>query len=181
MAQVQTVRRGVYRHSRVARTFFLCTVCLRTSAHFSCVSHKQVHEKGVSRMSVFVLYVAFHFIMFHPSLMFLHTHFDITFLSTILPCFPVLKAQDMRNSAFASRSLAIWPSQMQKQKLCLVGSDRDTKLKSNAEIDKEEAYELPDGIIIIVGAERFHCVEVLFQPSFTDSETDSTTLLSRTS
>ena len=52
-------------------------------------------------------------------------------------------------------------------KLCHIGLNYDTKLKSNAEMDKEEAYELPDGNIISVGAERFRCVEVLFQPSFT--------------
>ena len=33
----------------------------------------------------------------------------------ILPYFPVLKAQDTRNSAPASRSLATWPNQMQTQ------------------------------------------------------------------
>ena len=53
--------------------------------------------------------------MFHPSLLFLHGHFETTFQSTILPYFPVLKAQDVRNSAHASRSLATWPSQMQTQ------------------------------------------------------------------
>ena len=55
--------------------------------------------------------------MFHLSLLFLDGHFetnpDITFLSISLPNFPVLQAQDMRNSAHASRSLATWPSQMQ--------------------------------------------------------------------
>ena len=55
--------------------------------------------------------------MFHLSLLFPHGHFetnpDITFLSTFLPYLPVLKAQDMRHSAHASRSLATWPDQMQ--------------------------------------------------------------------
>ena len=46
----------------------------------------------------------------------------------------------------------------------------DTELKSNAEIDKEKTYKLPDGNIITVGAERFYCGEVLFQPSFTVKE-----------
>ena len=30
--------------------------------------------------------------------------------------------------------------------------------------------DFPDGNIIIVGAERFHCAEVLFQPIFTDKK-----------
>ena len=54
-----------------------------------------------------------------------------------------------------------------KEKLCFVGADYDTELKSTAEIDKEKTYVFPDGNIIIVGAERFHCAEVLFQPRFT--------------
>ena len=37
----------------------------------------------------------------------------------------------------------------------------DTELKST---DKERTCELPDGNIITVDAERFHCVEILFQP-----------------
>ena len=51
-----------------------------------------------------------------------------------------------------------------KENPCYVGADYDTELKSTAEIDKEETNEIPDGNIIIVGAERFRCVEVLFQP-----------------
>ena len=34
----------------------------------------------------------------------------------------------------------------------------------------EKTCELPDGNIITVGAERFHCAEWLFQPSFTGKE-----------
>jgi len=42
--------------------------------------------------------------------------------------------------------------------------------------------ELPDGNISTVGAERFRCVEVLFQPSFIGEEASgSRTLLSKTS
>ena len=87
---------------------------LRTSHTSSCVSHTrmaQVSWKGVCRMSVFVLYLAFSSLMFNPSLLFLYIHFDITIQSTILPYLPVLEAQDTRNSAPASRSLATWPSQ----------------------------------------------------------------------
>jgi len=36
--------------------------------------------------------------------------------------------------------------------------------------DKEKTYELPDGNVITVGSERFHCPEVLFQPNFVGKE-----------
>ena len=57
------------------------------------------------------------------SLLFLHGHFETTPdcdftdkpINMILPYFPVLKAQDTRNAAPASRSLATWPDQMQTQ------------------------------------------------------------------
>ena len=42
-----------------------------------------------------------------------------------------------------------------KEKLHCFGADHDTQFKSTAEINKEEAYELPDGNINTVGAERF--------------------------
>ena len=79
-------------------------------------------------MSVFVLYLAFSFLMSHPSLLFLHGHFETTpdhdftdsDIHMILPYFPILEAQDKRNSAPASRSLATWPSQMQAQRNALV-------------------------------------------------------------
>ena len=61
--------------------------------------------------------------MSHPSLLFPHGHFETTPdndftddpVHTFLPYLPVLEAQDTRNSAPASRSLATWPSQMQTQ------------------------------------------------------------------
>ena len=56
-----------------------------------------------------------------------------------------------------------------KEKLCCMGLDYDTTLTSNADISKEETYDLPDGNIVIVGAERFQCVKV-FLPSFTGKE-----------
>ena len=71
-----------------------------------------------------------------------------------------------------------------KEKLCYIALDYDTELKSIAESsDKEKTYELPDGNIITVGAERFRCAEVLFQPSLIGKEASgkSTTLLSRAS
>ena len=64
-------------------------------------------------------------LMIHPSsLLFLHGHFetnpdyDLTAdsdIHMILPYFPVLKVQEMRHSAPASRSSATWPDQMQTQ------------------------------------------------------------------
>ena len=97
----------VYIHSPVARTFFCCTVLsahIRTS---SCVC-TYTHGSSSSRVKkVFVAHVScLLYLMFHPSLLFLYIHFDIPFQSTILPYCPVLKAQDKRHSAHASRSLA---------------------------------------------------------------------------
>ena len=62
-------------------------------------------------------------LMFHPSLLFLHGHFEITPdydftddpVHTFLSYLPVLKAQDMRHSAHASRGLTTWTNQMQTQ------------------------------------------------------------------
>ena len=50
---------------------------------------------------------------------------------------------------------------------CYVTLDFDTVLTSTAESsDNDKTYVLPDGNIITVGTWRFHCAEVLFQPSF---------------
>ena len=73
-------------------------------------------------MRVVSLHLAFSLLMIHLSLLLLQGHFennpDHDFndkpLHTIFPYFPVLKAQDMRNSAVASRSLATKPNQMQQ-------------------------------------------------------------------
>ena len=44
--------------------------------------------------------------------------------------------------------------------------DYDTELKSTSESpDRENTYKLSDGSIIIAGAERFRCAEMLLRPS----------------
>ena len=63
-----------------------------------------------------------------------------------------------------------------KENLTHIGLDHDTEHKSIAEFDKKKTYELPDGNISIVGAERFRCAEMLFQPVSLTS--GSTTFLS---
>ena len=56
------------------------------------------------------------------------------------------------------------------EKLSYVGLDYNTELKSIAEIETKKTCEFSERNIISVGADRFHCVEVLFQPSFTGKE-----------
>ena len=104
-------KQAMYIHSPVARTFFCCAVCLRTSAH-------------LHRMSIFVLHLAFSLLctcvsflhlalssfMSHPSLLFLDGHFETIpdfDVHTFLPYLPVLKAQGMRISA---RGREVWLS-----------------------------------------------------------------------
>ena len=89
-------------------------------------------QQGVCCTCVILLHLAFSCLMIHPSLLFLRGHFETNpgYDSTdnpihmILPYFPVLKAQDTRNSAPASRSLATWPSQMQTQAMSPTSSTR---------------------------------------------------------
>ena len=57
-----------------------------------------------------------------------------------------------------------------KENLSYISVDYDTVHKSIEEFDKKKTYELPDRNIISIGAGRFRCVEVLFQPNFIREE-----------
>ncbi|PHT50491.1 actin [Capsicum baccatum] len=58
-----------------------------------------------------------------------------------------------------------------KEKLAYVASDYEQELETSKNgKDVEKSYELPDGQIVTIGAERFRCPEVLFQPSLIGME-----------
>jgi len=60
-----------------------------------------------------------------------------------------------------------------KEKLAYVAEDYESELaKADTSSDIEKNYELPDGQVITVGAERFRCPEVLFKPNLIGKESE---------
>merc|ERR1719516_632426 len=53
-----------------------------------------------------------------------------------------------------------------REKLAYIATDYNEELnRAETSSDMEKDYELPDGRVITIGAERFRCSEVLFQPN----------------
>jgi len=60
-----------------------------------------------------------------------------------------------------------------KERLAYVADNYEVELKkADTSSDIEKTYELPDGHIVVIGAERFRCAEVLFAPSMIGKERD---------
>ena len=115
-----------------------CTYTHLLHAHFFLYIFMRVHIHAWLKVmkKVFVACVSSLFIlMFHPSLLFFHTHFDITFLSIFLPNFPVLKAQDIEMFGYLAKSDAntgYEPKQFDK----ITFVDNDTMLIDDPDLDE---------------------------------------------
>ncbi|XP_072495535.1 actin, cytoplasmic-like isoform X2 [Notamacropus eugenii] len=69
------------------------------------------------------------------------------------------------DKGYSLRTLAEWEMvRTIKEKLCYVALDyiEETQMEESS---IEKKYELPDGRIITMGRERFHCPEAMFEPS----------------